>query len=138
MSDASDFRRAWRLRWWGCLSDFADIDLQRRRWLDPENTNPHWSYVEFMCSYLDDLLHDRGYHWASNEGLITEEEVQTVAALHGLLDRHEAPQGDDYDNEKVLNDPAWHEVVKSAKEAQASLLAILNDPDEKRALLCSA
>jgi len=59
-----------------------------------------------MCSYLDDLLHDRGYHWASNEGLITEEEVQTVAALHGLLDRHAAPQGDDYDNEKVLNDPA--------------------------------
>ena len=106
VSDASDFRRAWRLRWWGCLSDFADIDLQRRRWLDPENTNPHWSYVEFMCSYFNDLLCDQGYDWASNEGLVTKEEVQAVAALHGLLDRHAAPQGDDYDNEKVLNDPA--------------------------------
>ena len=90
-----------------------------------------------MCSYFNDLLCDQGYDWASNEGLVTKEEVQAVAALHRLLDRHEAPQGDDCDNEKVLNDPAWLEVVKSAKEAQASLLAILNDPDEKKALLCS-
>jgi nucleotide-binding universal stress UspA family protein len=114
------------------------IDLQRRRWLDPENRDPHWSYVEFMCSYFNDVLYDQDYDWAISEGLVTEDEAQAVATLHRLLDQHEAPQGDDCDNEKVLNDPAWHEIVKSAKRAQASLLAVLSNPDEKKVLLGDA
>jgi hypothetical protein len=39
--------------WFASVAEIADIDLQHRKWLDPTNTNPHWSYIEFVCSYPD-------------------------------------------------------------------------------------
>ncbi len=72
-------RLRWRLQWLACLlQDFADLDLQGlRMWLDPSNTNPHWSYVEFMRKYFDDTLHSSDYSWALREGRVTPAEVDT-------------------------------------------------------------
>jgi hypothetical protein len=96
MNEQTNLRCTWRQSWLGCLQDFADADLQRRTWLDPHNQNPHWSYIEFMCSYFDDTLHGEGYGWAIGEGLVTKDEADAVAALHHLLTTHEAPGGDEY------------------------------------------
>jgi len=52
--DASELRRLWWRNWLCALLSLADIDLQRERWLNKEIANPHWSYLEFMCSYFDD------------------------------------------------------------------------------------
>ena len=71
MDEAADLRRTVRLSWLSCLNEFANIELQRRMWLDPANTNPHWSDVEIMCSYLDDVLVDRSYDTLVAQGLVS-------------------------------------------------------------------
>jgi hypothetical protein len=137
MNEQTDLRRTWRQNWLGCLSEFADAGLQRQRWLDPENRNPHWSYVEFMCSYFDDTLHGHGYDWAISEMLVTDREAAAVAPLHELLKHHEAPGGDDYDSERILNDPAWLDIVEEARRSTSNLAALLTDPTERNILLPS-
>lgn len=134
MTDGTDFRRTWRQNWLNCLREFADEDLQRRMWLDPGSRNPHWSYIEFMCSYFDDTLHSRNYDWAIGEGLVTDQEVATVASLHYLLEHHEAPGGDDFDNERILKDQSWAEIVHAAKSSIGELASILKDPAERAIL----
>jgi hypothetical protein len=130
-----EFRQRWRLNWLGCLNEFADIDLQRRMWLHPDNRNPHWSYVEIMCSYFDDVMYQRTYAEVVAEGLVSAEEATTVASLHDLLDRHEAPGGDDWNSAKVLADPAWQAITAEAKATNSRLGKLLTDPAERQALL---
>jgi hypothetical protein len=134
MTDRTDLRLVWRRNWLICLGQFADKNLQQRTWLDPKNRNPHWSYIEFMCSYFDDTLRSHSYDWAIAEGLVTKQEAAAVAPLHELLVRHEAPGGDDYDNDRILNDPAWHEIVEAANRSIRDLTPLLEDPHEKTAL----
>jgi hypothetical protein len=130
-----EFRRRWRLNWLWCLNEFSDIDLQRRMWLDPANRNPHWSYVEIMCSYFDDVIGERTYAALVAEGLISAEEATVVSVLHTLLDSHEAPGGDDWNAVRLLADPAWQAIVTEAKKANRRLAEYLVDPAEKDALL---
>ncbi len=42
-----------RANWFRSVREIADIDLQRRMWLDPANSNPYWSYVEFVENFPD-------------------------------------------------------------------------------------
>jgi hypothetical protein len=42
-----------RRQWFGSVYEIADIERQRRTWLNPPNSGPHWSYVEFCCKYPD-------------------------------------------------------------------------------------
>lgn len=69
--------------------------------------------------------------------LVTPDEASAVAFLHQLLDRHEAPEGKDHDNERILADPAWHKIVEEAGRAKTALLALLSDPDERDILLAT-
>ena len=135
MNEQADIRRIWRREWLGCLAGFANGDVQQRKWLDQKNTNPHWSYAEFMCNYFDDTLHGDTYDWPLAQGYVMADEVSAVAALHELLVRHEAPGGDDHDNAAVLADPAWHEIVEAAVQVRKHLLAVLTDTDEIDILL---
>src|SRR5690242_9515175 len=116
---------------WFCLvSEIADLGLQRRMWLDPTNDNPHWSYIEFTCSYPDpdQLLQAR------REGWLGTSEHQILAALGQAIDAYAPPRDDDYDNAAVLADPAWHRVVEAADQARSRLLAIAIDEGEKEVL----
>jgi hypothetical protein len=130
-----EMRKAWRGNWLSCLREFADAESQRRTWLDPNNRNLHYSYVEFMCSYFDDILRGDGYHWAIAEGLVTAEESSIVAPLHRLLEQHEAPGKNDYDNEAILNDPAWADITDTAKQVASQLAPVLTDQSERDVLL---
>ena len=135
MSDNQELRRNWRTKWLGSIQEFADDESQRRLWLDPTNTNPHFSYAEYSCCYFDDLnLSDGGYEWALTEGLVSEEEVAAVADFHKIADAYESPT-DDYDHEAILADPNWAETVAAAKRAQAALLSLIGDPHERRLLM---
>jgi hypothetical protein len=133
MNDRAELRRIWRQNWLNCLREFADHDIQRK-WLDTENRNPHWSYVECMCSYFDDTLAGQGYDWTIADGLVTDQEAAAVTSLHHLLDNHKPPGGDQYDHERILNDQAWHEIIDEAKRSLRNLAALLNDPTEKAIL----
>jgi hypothetical protein len=100
-------------------------------WLDVKNTNPHWSYIEFVCSYPDDDQLDD----ARNKGWLAAGEVKILNEFRQVLMAHDAPNDNDWDNGAVLNDSAWHTVVDAAQKATASLLVIVSDPVGRAALL---
>jgi hypothetical protein len=120
-----------RIEWFSHLWDLGDIALQRRKWLDPDNTNPHWSYIEFACSYPDyDQL-----EFARKKGWLTAEELQILDKFRSILASHAAPNGDDYDNAAVLDDPGWHAVVAAARDATERLLRLVTHPAERKTLV---
>ncbi|MDH3472654.1 MAG: hypothetical protein OEM59_03090 [Rhodospirillales bacterium] len=127
-------RAAWRENWLSSIAEFADLELQRKTWLDPESDNPHWSFVEFMCCYFNDLNLTAGYGWVVDRALVTSEEVAAVRKMHAALDACKPPGGDEYDHARILDDPAWLGVVETAKEARSNLTKVLADPGEKRVL----
>lgn len=130
-------RANWRSNWLSSIQELADLEMQRATWLNPHNGNPHYSFVEYIEVYFDDLaLGDVGGGYAARvaEGLLSDEEAAAASRLHALLDRYESPT-DDYDHLAILEDPAWHHVVGAAREAQASLSTIIVQPEERASLL---
>ena len=123
---------AGRLRsmWFAGVAEIADIDLQRRKWLDPTNTNAHWSYIEFVCSYPDsDQLTD-----ARARGWLAAREFNILSDLCNTILSHSAPRGDDHDNAAILGDPAWLEVVSCAQRAREELLSTVTNEADRDAL----
>jgi hypothetical protein len=119
-----------RRDWFLSVQEISDIQLQRRTWLDPNNRNPHWSYIELCCCYpADDQLED-GRRWE----YLSVEELELLQKLGNALAVHQAPGGNGYDNAAIVDDPAWHEVVALAEHVRHSLLALVDDPLERRAL----
>jgi len=119
-----------RSSWFGSVAEIADLDLQRRTWLDKANRNPHWSYVEFVCSFPGD---DQLEH-ARREGWLSKRELGILSELRRTLVSHTAPEGDDYNHNAILGDPAWHAVVAAAEQAKQQLLAIVHDRVEREIL----
>ena len=131
MNDDAKLRKNWRRNWLDAITYFADIETQRKRWLDPAETNPHWTFVEIMCGYFDDCSLDLGYqHWI-DKGHLTEEEAEAVEHFHAIANTYEAPNGDNYDNQAVLNDPKWYWVCEAARDAADCLHDLLTHPHEK-------
>lgn len=126
-----DVRPAWRQVWLQSLQEIADLDIQRRTWLNPDNANPHYSYVEYVASYFDDLglASADGYSAPIGEGLLSAAEAASVADFHTRFDAY--VQDGCWDPETILADPKWLEVVEAARSAQARLLLLLGSEEEK-------
>jgi hypothetical protein len=82
-----------------------------------------------------DTLYGGDYAWAIGKDLVTKDEAALIAAFHKLLEQYEAPCGDDYDNERILGDPAWLDIVGAARQTVGCLLKKLDDPSERSILL---
>jgi len=125
-ADASDLR-AW---WFSSIHDLSDASLQRRTWLDPANRNPHWSYVEFVCSFPDDnqLRH------AHQQGWLAADEFAVLSDMRGALAAYAPPKNDNYDNAAILDDPNWHAVVEAAGQAKQFLFSRTSSSRERAAL----
>jgi hypothetical protein len=135
MKANQELRRNWRKNWLSCIQEFADDEMQHRMWLDPSNTNPHFSFVECFCAYFDDLdLSNDGYTTALNEGLVNGDEVAAVSGFHQNADKYESPT-DNYDHRAILADPLWTEVVAAAQRAQTLLVDLIDDPHERSILM---
>ncbi len=131
---SAEQRMLWRKNWLSSIAEFADLDMQRATWLNPKNINPHYSFVEYICSYFDRVA-EKGYDAPVAAGYLSEQEAAVVADLHALLDAYKPPNGDDYDHDAILQDETWHEVAATAKVARGRLAAIITQPAELRALL---
>ena len=134
MSDHNERRKSWRLLWLSTLAYFSDADTQRSKWLDLSEENPHWTFVELMCSYFDDCFIDDNYNRWSNLGYISLEEISIVMPFHILVDRYNPPNGDDYDHKNIITDPKWQTVCSMACHCLDQLVDLLDDPDERDAL----
>jgi hypothetical protein len=88
-------------------------------WLDPANQNPHWSFVEFVCSYPDDaqLLQ------AQKEGWLDGDEFAIVSGLRETLLAYTPPGRDYYCHAAILEDPSWQAVIESAERTRERLLS---------------
>lgn len=134
----AELRVNWRANWLSAIQQLADVDMQRATWLNPRSGNPHFSFVEYVECYFGDLLlgeQDGSYAARVEQGLLSAAEATVVSEFHSALDRYEPPNGDDYDHQAILDDPAWHGVVEAAKEAQHRLARLLEEPTERARLL---
>ena len=120
-----------RRLWFGSVYEIADVEYQRRTWLTPPDSSPHWSYVEFCCSYPDASQ----LQFARDRGHLSAKEFELLAALDEALVSHKAPGGNDYAHRTILEDPAWHAVVAIAEGIRQQLLTLTVDPMERRYLM---
>lgn len=119
----------WRARWLNCINDLTCLPLQQASWLDRTTSNPHWSFVEFMCKYFDDLILEEGYSYAIEEGWVSKEEVACIQHWHDLLDQYQAPNQNNHDRAAILADKQWQLIVQVGLEATQKLTCFLT-PEE--------
>jgi hypothetical protein len=119
-------KETWRRNWLFMLKDLTNLDYQRKTWLDPNNTNPYYSFVEFMCSYFDDLNITDGYDKLIGSDLVTRDEYESIKKWHKLLAEYNSPNNEDYDNQAVLNDQKWLDILELGKESIENLKPKLN------------
>lgn len=133
----SELRINWRANWLSAIQELADLEMQRATWLNPHNRNPHYSFIEYVTVYFDDLNLGEtagGYPARVAEQLLSDEEAAAAFRLHAMLDAYKSPT-DDYDHQAILDDPAWHGVVTAAQEAQAGLSHLIVLRGERANLL---
>ncbi|MFG1179667.1 hypothetical protein V5F31_06620 [Xanthobacter sp. V7C-4] len=119
-----------KLIFWS-VNELADLPLQRRTWLNPPTPSPHWTYVEFCCSYPDfeQLTFYRDHN------IISADEFEALTPLYDAIIAHAPPGSRLYDHVAILDDPAWHEVVALAERVRQRIIALVSDPDERQCLM---
>ena len=127
----SSDKNLWRERWLGCINELTSLELQRKSWLNRTNTNPHWSFVEFMCNYFNDLAIDENYKYQLDNNCITSQEFEIIKDWHAALDKYNSPKNDDYDHQAILNDSKWLEILKSGVTMKKKLAVRLNEKETK-------
>lgn len=110
-------RELWRNRWLSCLNELTPLKLQRESWLDKTNSNPHWSFVEFMCSYFDDLGIDNNYEYQLKKEWISKKEFETIKQWHELLDKYNSPKNNDYNHTSIIEDNTWELIIQEGLKA---------------------
>lgn len=130
--DQEEHRHWWRCEWLTRVQELADLDTQKRAWLNlkPRTWNPHFTYVEYATTYLNFA------DWADRvaEGLISVDEARVIADLDAKVRAYTPPHGD-FDQDAILADAAWLEIVNAAGQAQRRLAAMISDPRELSALM---
>ena len=130
----ASLRKTWRARWLGSLEELGDIAMQRATWLNPVNSNPHYSYVEYRECYFSDLDLGDGYASLVADGYVSPAEAEAVASFHLLFKAYGAPTNDGYDHAAILADRRWLMVADAARAAADQLAGLLADPEEIRHL----
>ncbi|WP_459211402.1 hypothetical protein [Aquimarina rhabdastrellae] len=119
-------KEIWRRRWLFMIKDLTDLEYQKQTWLYPNNTKPYYSFVEFMCSYFDDLDIGDGYEKVLALNFVSIPEYESIEKWHKLLSVYNAPNDDDYDNKAILQDKKWLEIIALGKESIENLKPKLN------------
>jgi hypothetical protein len=131
MKDREKHKEQWRSRWLSCLNELTSIELQKKSWVDKSNTNPHWSFVEFMCSYFDDLAIDNNYEYQLKQHWISETEFKTIQYWHELLDKYNSPTNNDYDVKVILTDKKWLSIVEEGVRVKNELSKVISKEENE-------
>ena len=116
----------WRRTWILMIKDLTNLEYQKRTWLNQNNTNPYYSFVEFMCSYFDDLDLSDGYENSIKNGLVTQKEYESIFEWNKQLSEYDSPNNNDYDHKAILNDEKWINIVELGKKSIVNLKPELN------------
>ncbi|WP_417556933.1 hypothetical protein [Mesoflavibacter zeaxanthinifaciens] len=123
----------WRKNWILIIKDLTNLEYQKQTWLNQDNKNIYYSFVEFMCSYFDDLDLDDGYEKFIKWGFVTQKEYDSISKWHNLLSEYKPPNNNDYSHSAILNDKKWIDIVELGKISLLGLKPNLNNFE--RALL---
>ncbi len=125
-----EFNQLWRKNWLQSINELTSLDIQKKSWLDKHNTNPHWSFVEFMSCYFDELLFEEDYKEALEKGLVSKNEFEIVNPWHQELCNYNSPNNDDYNNLAILNDPNWLQIISLGLSMKNHLASFLNKKEK--------
>lgn len=106
-----ELSKLWRVRWKASIEELTSLEHQRETWLNASKPSAHYSFVEFMCCYFDDLLCGLNYGQLVENGYVSEQEKAILIEWHTALDSYNSPQNEDYDDSAILNDPNWNRIV---------------------------
>ena len=125
----SNEKDLWRGNWLSRINELTSFDLQKKSWLDKTHTNPHWSFIEFMCCYFDDLAIDNNYKYPLEKGWLTKKEFEIIKEWNEALDKYNSPKNNDYDHEAILNDSKWLEILRSGVTMKIKIAERLNEKE---------
>ena len=125
-------REIWREKWLSSINELTSLELQKKSWLNVTNTNPHWSFVEFMCCYFEDLDIENINNYPYSQGWITKQEYEIIKEWHEALAKYNSPLNNDYYNEAILNDPKWLTIIKAGIEAKNKLVEIVSTSEKHK------
>ncbi|WP_223649856.1 hypothetical protein [Hymenobacter psoromatis] len=112
-----ELREMWRVRWKSSIEELTSIEYQRKTWMDAAKPSVHYTYVEFMCCYFDDLIFGSDYKLLIQDKWVSKQEVAILSEWHNALDKYSAPLNDDYNDAAILNDPDWIRIAALGAEA---------------------
>jgi hypothetical protein len=124
-------KEQWRTKWLNCINELTSIELQEKSWTEKSKTNPHWSFVEFMCCYFDDLGIDNNYEYQLQQNWVTKRELESIQKWHELLDKYNSPKNDDYDIEAILTDKNWLMIIEEGEKAKYELSKIISEEENQ-------
>jgi|SRR6218665_629048 len=125
-----EFKKNWRERWLSSVNELTSIGLQQVSWTNISLNNPHWSFIEFLSCYFDDLVLSENYVQEIEQDFVSQNEYEVIEAWHKSLDNYKSPNNDDYDNYSILTDPNWIKIVELGKKSKLKLSEVLS-LDEK-------
>jgi|688.fasta_scaffold1420760_2 hypothetical protein len=126
-----ELKNNWRPRWLSSINELTSLELQKKSWLEPKVRNSHWSFIEFMCKYFDDLAVDDNYRDPLQRGLLTNQEFEIIQEWHEELCNYDSPENDDNDHDAILNDPSWLKILKLVLIAKSVLTKTLNELEKE-------
>jgi len=124
-------KEVFRERWLDCINELTSLELQKKSWLNINNTNPHWSFVEFYSSYFDNLFTGYDYEEYIHQNWLTKQEFEIIKDWHEALHKYDSPSNKDWDVEAILNDAKWLEIVKMGEKAKNKLATVLDEKEKK-------
>ena len=122
-----ELREMWRVRWKSSIEELTSIEHQRKTWLDAAKPSVHYTYVESMCCYFDDLLCGLSYNQLVENDYMGEQEKAALIEWHTALDGYNSPQNDDYDDDAILKDPEWIRIAGLGEAAWKKLQLLRKD-----------
>lgn len=130
MNKIKSDRELWREQWLKSINELTSLALQKSKWIDVHDSNPHWSFTEFICCYFDDVLDGNDYQKFIRFDWISKDEYEIIKDWHEMLDQYYSPSQNDFDSLSILNDLKWIEITKAGNIAKVNL-SILLSQDEK-------
>lgn len=104
----------------GLLDELSDTEFQHRVWVHGEGPEVS-SYSELMCGFFDDFSFDSFVEDSWEELHLSESLRSELRHIKSLLTDYN--KEDSMDDEQIVNDPKWLEIVEEAKNALRHLRA---------------
>lgn len=123
-------KKYWRIEWLKSLNELSSTKLQQTSWLNEKETNPHYSFIEFINQYFNDLFIDNNYEYQIEKKWISKKEFSIINCWHINLSNYNSPQNKDYDHLSILNDKNWIKLVDQINSIKPELSKELSTSEQ--------